>query len=68
MKLGEMNWPAIRELDKGRVIAVFLMIASFEQHGMHLPLLTDTIEIISVDCHTQSSQGLSGNLAGYSLS
>jgi creatinine amidohydrolase len=43
MKLGEMNWPAIRDLDKSRVVAVF-PIASFEQHGLHLPLLTDTIE------------------------
>ena len=43
MKLGEMSWPAIRELDKSRVVAVF-PIASFEQHGLHLPLLTDTIE------------------------
>ena len=43
MKLGEMNWPAIGELDKARCVAVF-PIASFEQHGLHLPLLTDTIE------------------------
>ena len=39
MKLGEMNWPTISELDKGSVVAVF-PIAPFEQHGLHLPLLT----------------------------
>ena len=47
MKLGEMNWPAIDELDKGSVVAVF-PIASFEQHGWHLPLLTDTIETTGI--------------------
>ena len=47
MKLGEMNWPAIDELDKGSVVAVF-PIASFEQHGWHLPLLTDTIETTDI--------------------
>jgi creatinine amidohydrolase len=43
MKLGEMRWPEIRDLDKSGVVAVF-PIASFEQHGHHLPLLTDTLE------------------------
>ena len=44
MKLGEMNWPDIRDLDKGRLVAVY-PIASFEQHGLHLPMLTDTIQL-----------------------
>jgi creatinine amidohydrolase/Fe(II)-dependent formamide hydrolase-like protein len=44
MKLGEMNWPDIRDLDKERLVAVY-PIASFEQHGLHLPLLTDTIQL-----------------------
>ena len=43
MKLGEMNWPDIRDLDKKRLVAVY-PVASFEQHGHHLPLLTDTIQ------------------------
>ncbi len=43
MKLGEMNWQDIRLLDKERLVAVY-PIASFEQHGPHLPLLTDTME------------------------
>jgi len=47
MKLGEMQWPAVRELDKDRVVAVF-PIAAFEQHGPHLPLLTDTIETAEI--------------------
>ncbi len=44
MKLGEMNWPDIRDLDKERLVAVY-PIASFEQHGLHLPMLTDTIQL-----------------------
>ena len=44
MKLGEMNWPDIRDMDKERVVAVY-PIASFEQHGHHLPLLTDTMQL-----------------------
>jgi len=47
MKLGEMQWPAVGELDKDRVVAVF-PIAAFEQHGLHLPLLTDTIETTGI--------------------
>ena len=43
MKLGEMTWPEIDDLDRDRFVAVY-PIASFEQHGDHLPLLTDTLE------------------------
>ena len=43
MKLGEMNWPDIKELDREHLVAVY-PIAAFEQHSLHLPLLTDTIE------------------------
>lgn len=47
MQLGEMNWPDVQELDKERLVAVY-PIASFEQHGLHLPLLTDTIETTGI--------------------
>ena len=43
MKLGEMTWPEIDDLDRERFVALY-PIASFEQHGDHLPLLTDTLE------------------------
>lgn len=43
MKLGEMNWPDVADLDREDIVVVF-PIASFEQHGHHLPFLTDTIE------------------------
>ncbi len=47
MKLGEMNWPDIQDLDRDRLVAVY-PIASFEQHGPHLPLLTDTMETTEI--------------------
>ena len=43
MKLGEMTWPELKALDKSNVVPVY-PIASFEQHGPHLPFLTDTLE------------------------
>ena len=43
MKLGEMTWPEVKQLDKDALVAVY-PIASFEQHGPHLPFLTDTME------------------------
>lgn len=43
MKLGEMTWPEVKELDKTNLVPVY-PIASFEQHGPHLPFLTDTFE------------------------
>ena len=43
MKLGEMTWPDVKALDKNKLIPIY-PIASFEQHGPHLPFLTDTME------------------------
>ncbi len=41
MRYGDRRWPEIAALDKDRVVVV-MPIASLEQHGHHLPLLTDT--------------------------
>jgi creatinine amidohydrolase len=41
MRYGELRWTEIESLDKDRVVVV-VPIASLEQHGHHLPLLTDT--------------------------
>lgn len=41
MKLGELKWPDIRDMDKSKVVVV--PTAAMEQHGPHMPLLTDTI-------------------------
>ena len=41
MLLGDMTWPDVKALDFSRAIVV-LPTGSFEQHGPHLPLTTDT--------------------------
>ena len=41
MKLGELKWPDVRDMDKSKVVVV--PTAAMEQHGHHMPLLTDTI-------------------------
>jgi creatinine amidohydrolase len=41
MRYGEQRWPDMESLDKDRMVVV-VPIASMEQHGHHLPLLTDT--------------------------
>ncbi len=43
MRLGEMNWTALRErLDKSP-LDVIIPLGALEQHGPHLPLNTDTL-------------------------
>ena len=41
MQLGELNWPSIGQLSKD--IPVVVPIAALEQHGHHLPVLTDSM-------------------------
>jgi creatinine amidohydrolase len=41
MFLSKLTWPEVKELDFSRLI-VLLPLGSFEQHGHHLPLTTDT--------------------------
>jgi creatinine amidohydrolase len=47
MYYGDCRWVEIQELDKGRVVVV-CPLASLEQHGHHLPLLTDTYLVTAV--------------------
>lgn len=42
MKYGELKWPDIQQMDKSHKVVV-VPLASLEQHGHHLPLLTDSI-------------------------
>lgn len=42
MKLSELTWEEFASLDKERLVAVF-PVGSTEQHGLHIPLGTDTI-------------------------
>ena len=46
MEWGELNWPQVSKIDKSKVVVIPL--ASCEQHGRHLPLLTDTILVTRV--------------------
>jgi len=46
MKLGEMTWKDVDAVDRDTVILI--PTGSLEQHGLHLPLLTDTILVTAV--------------------
>lgn len=41
MLLDQLTWPDVKELDFSHLV-VLLPLGSFEQHGHHLPLITDT--------------------------
>ena len=47
MRYGEGRWVDIEELDKEKVVVV-CPLAALEQHGHHLPLLTDTFLVTEV--------------------
>ena len=46
MQWGELSWPQIEALDKERVVVI--PTGSCEQHGHHLPLLTDTFLVTEI--------------------
>lgn len=46
MKLADLTWPQVDALDRG--IVVLIPTGSLEQHGEHLPLLTDSILVTAV--------------------
>jgi len=54
MKLGELTWPEVEVLDKDKI--VILPLGSFEQHGRHLPLLTDTIIVTAIAEQVEAAQ------------
>ena len=43
MKLGELTWPNVEDIP--RDVVVIVPVASFEQHSLHLPFLTDTMQL-----------------------
>ena len=47
MKLQEMTWPEVAQIDRTRTLAL-VPIASCEQHSHHLPTFTDSILVGSV--------------------
>lgn len=46
MVLARLAWPDVDALDRGTV--VLIPVGSLEQHGPHLPLLTDTVLVTAV--------------------
>jgi creatinine amidohydrolase len=46
MRYGHLTWPEIQALDKNRI--VLLPLGSCEQHGPHMPLLTDTLIVTAL--------------------
>jgi creatinine amidohydrolase len=53
--LGRMTWKEVAEAIKGGIRVVVIPVASTEQHGPHLPLLTDTLMVESV-AHTAAER------------
>ena len=46
MKFGELTWEEVEGLEKDKIVV--LPLGSFEQHGRHLPLLTDTMIVTAI--------------------
>lgn len=46
MELGKLTWPTVATLD--RDIPVMIPVAALEQHGHHLPLLTDSLLLTEI--------------------
>ncbi|HSE85221.1 MAG TPA: creatininase family protein [Candidatus Binatia bacterium] len=40
MKLAELHWPEVKELDRKNIVVV-VPVGSMEQHGPHLPFQVD---------------------------
>ena len=51
----EQSWPAIRELEKKTPVVV--PIASCEQHGHHLPVFVDSIQVTSIAERVEKTLG-----------
>ena len=46
MKWHELKWPTVQSMDKQ--IPVLIPLGSVEQHGYHLPLVTDTAQVVAI--------------------
>lgn len=42
MKLAELHWPEVQQLDREKIVAI-VPVGSMEQHGPHLPFQVDTL-------------------------
>lgn len=50
-----MKWPAARKLDKN--LPVVIPLGSVEQHGLHLPLCTDTTQVEAIANGVEDAMG-----------
>lgn len=55
MLLEKLTWPEVKELDFSR-LAVLLPLGSFEQHGHHLPLTTDTQIVTAIAAAVEAAR------------
>ena len=46
-QLAHLTWTDVRDLDKTQGV-VILPVGAVEQHGPHLPLITDTVQVTRV--------------------
>ena len=46
VKLAELTWPDLEQVSRDAVVVY--PIAAFEQHGPHLPFITDTAEVAAI--------------------
>ena len=47
MRHGNQSWPEMERADREQIVAL-LPLGSMEQHGHHLPLLTDTLQVTAI--------------------
>ena len=57
VRMEEMNWPDIKEAIKNGCTTAVLAIGSTEQHGPHLPLITDTLIGDALACRVAERLG-----------
>src|SRR5919198_1086490 len=50
MKLAELHWPEVKELDRKNIVVV-VPVGSMEQHGPHLPFQVDVFHDICGSLH-----------------
>ncbi len=55
MRYGHLAWPDVRDIDKDKII--LLPLGSCEQHGPHMPLLTDTLLVTAFAESVEDAMG-----------
>ena len=61
VKLAELTWPDLEQVSRDAVVVY--PIAAFEQHGPHLPFITDTAEVAAIVDRLDAEISRSGPLS-----